>query len=285
MTDATLARREKARAFAALGARILSAAALGASLDKIASEENLKPRDVERLLRAQLAKGFTPSVEEFARLQIVRLEAVIARLGGDPSPAHVAASSVMLKAFERLDRYYGFGGGAAPEEPTETVKRQIIDKLNRMAARSLVQSAPPQSARQAARDASPRGRRSASPIFWRYRSRGARNCCSASRRAAPPDQDHQAPHRGQGCNRHTRLDVRQQDSSRASLSRKDHCALRRAPDRPAGIVRRTGRGNARRVMDARAYREKPDRRRLGAARICRDRRWRRPARDIGAARR
>jgi hypothetical protein len=145
MTDAALARREKARAFAALGARILSGAALGASLDKIADEENLKPRDVEKLLRAQLAKGFAPSVEEFARLQIVRLEAVIARLGDDPSPAHVAASAVKLKAFERLDRYYGFGaGGAAPEEPTETVKRQIIDKLNRMAARSLVQSSPPQ---------------------------------------------------------------------------------------------------------------------------------------------
>ena len=135
MTNAAPARRERAR----------ESAALGAPLDTIARQENLKPRDAEKLLRAQLAKGFAPEVEEFARLQIVRLEAMIARLGGDPSRTDIAATTVMLKAFERLDRYHGYGAGAAaPVEPTEIVKRQIIDKLNRMAARSLAQSAPAQ---------------------------------------------------------------------------------------------------------------------------------------------
>jgi hypothetical protein len=96
-------------------------------------------------MRAQLAKGFAPEVEEFARLQIVRLEAMIARLGGDASRTDIAATAVMLKVFERLDRYHGYGAGAAaPVEPTEIVKRQIIDKLNRMAARSLTQGAPAQ---------------------------------------------------------------------------------------------------------------------------------------------
>ena len=143
MTHAAPARRERARASQALGARILEKIALGAALDAIAEHENLTPREADRLLRAQLGKGFEPEVEEFARLQIVRLEAMIARLSGEPSPAAIQSAAVMLKVIERLDRYHGYGAGAAaPVEPTEVVKRQIIDKLNRMAAQRLAPGAP-----------------------------------------------------------------------------------------------------------------------------------------------
>jgi hypothetical protein len=145
MTDAAPARRERARASQALGERILERIALGAPLDTIARQENLTPREAQRLLRAQLAKRAAPDVEDFVKLQIVRLEAMIARLGDNPSPADFAATAALLEVFERLDRYRGFGSGvAAPAEPTEIVKRQIIDKLNHMAARSLAQSAPAQ---------------------------------------------------------------------------------------------------------------------------------------------
>ena len=145
MADAARARRERARASQALGARILEKIALGAALDTVAEQENLTPREADKLLRAQLGKGFEPEVEEFARLQIVRLEAMIARLSGEPSPAAIQSAAVMLKVIERLDRYHGYGAGAAaPVEPTEVVKRQIIDKLNRMAAQRLAQGASPQ---------------------------------------------------------------------------------------------------------------------------------------------
>ena len=143
MTNAAVARRERARASQALGARILERIALGAALEAVAEQENLTAREAEKLLRAQLGKGFAPEVEDFARLQIVRLEALIARLGADPSRETIQSTAVMLKVFERLDRYHGFGeGAAAPIEPTEVVKRQIIDKLNRMAAQRLAQGAP-----------------------------------------------------------------------------------------------------------------------------------------------
>lgn len=142
MTNAAPARREKARASHALGARILERIALGAALDTVAEQEGVTPREADKLLRAQLGNGFEPEVEEFARLQIVRLEAMIARLSADPSPG---ATAVMLKVIERLDRYHGYGAGvAAPVEPTEVVKRQIIDKLNRMAAQRLAPGAPAQ---------------------------------------------------------------------------------------------------------------------------------------------
>ena len=42
----------------------------------------------------------------------------------------------------RLTRSVGSTVAAAPVEPTELVKRQIIDKLNRMAAKSLPAGAP-----------------------------------------------------------------------------------------------------------------------------------------------
>ena len=143
MTHAAPARSERARASQALGARILEKVALGVALDAVAQQENLTPREAEKLLRAQLGKGFEPQVEDFARLQIVRLEALIARLGADPSPGTIQSAAVMLKVFERLDRYHGYdAGAAAPVEPTELVKRQIIDKLNRMAAKSLAAGAP-----------------------------------------------------------------------------------------------------------------------------------------------
>jgi hypothetical protein len=145
MTDAAPARRERARESAALGARILERIALGASLDAIARQENLTPREADKSLRAQLAKRAAPDAEIFVKLQIVRLEAMIARLSDNPAQSDIDATAALLKVFERLDRYYGFGARAsAPAEPTEIVKRQIIDKLNRMAARSLAQSAPAQ---------------------------------------------------------------------------------------------------------------------------------------------
>ena len=141
MTTAALLRRERALASARRGARLLAQLALGISIDEIAERENLTRRETEKILRRQFDDFPVHPADDFAKLQIRRLEVAIGRLSANPAASEIGAAAVLLKVFDRLDRYHGFGNGAgAPNAPSEEVKRRIMDKLNRMAARSLTQN-------------------------------------------------------------------------------------------------------------------------------------------------
>jgi hypothetical protein len=144
MSNAANSRRERALASADRGARLLNQLALGMSVDALAQSERLTRREIEKILRARFDNFPVYAAEDFAKLQILRLEATVARLNADPAANQIHAAAVLLKVFDRLDRYHGFGNGAsAPVAPSEEVKRRIMDKLNRIAARSLTQDSHP----------------------------------------------------------------------------------------------------------------------------------------------
>ena len=140
MSNAANLRRERALASAQRGARLLAQLALGVSIDAIAEKENLTRRETEKILRKQFDNFPIHAAEDFAKLQIRRLEAAVGKLSSSPEAREIGATAVLLKVFDRLDRYHGFGNGAsAPMAPSEEVKRRIMDKLNKIAARALTQ--------------------------------------------------------------------------------------------------------------------------------------------------
>ncbi len=140
MSNAANLRRERALASAQRGARLLAQLALGVSIDAIAEKENLTRRETEKILRKQFDNFPIHAAEDFAKLQIRRLESAVGKLSSSPEAREIGATAVLLKVFDRLDRYHGFGNGAsAPMAPSEEVKRRIMDKLNKIAARALTQ--------------------------------------------------------------------------------------------------------------------------------------------------
>lgn len=140
MSNAANLRRERALASAQRGARLLAQLALGMSIDAIAEKENLTRRETEKILRKQFDNFPIHAAEDFAKLQIRRLESAVGKLSSSPEAREIGATAVLLKVFDRLDRYHGFGNGAsAPMAPSEEVKRRIMDKLNKIAARALTQ--------------------------------------------------------------------------------------------------------------------------------------------------
>ena len=97
-------------------------------------------RETEKILRKQFDNFPIHAAEDFAKLQIRRLESAVGKLSSSPEAREIGATAVLLKVFDRLDRYHGFGNGAsAPMAPSEEVKRRIMDKLNKIAARALTQ--------------------------------------------------------------------------------------------------------------------------------------------------
>ena len=140
MSNAANLRRERALASAQRGARLLAQLALGVSIDAIAEKENLTRRETEKILRKQFDNFPIHAAEDFAKLQIRRLESAVGKRSSSPEAREIGATAVLLKVFDRLDRYHGFGNGAsAPMAPSEEVKRRIMDKLNKIAARALTQ--------------------------------------------------------------------------------------------------------------------------------------------------
>ena len=143
MPNAAPARRERALAAERLGARLLEHLALGASLEDIARQENLTRRAAEKLLRKQLDRFSVQRTDEFAKLQICRLDAMIGTLSVKAREGDVAALSLSLKAIDRMDRYHGFGkSNAAPAASIDVERRRLADKIERLAAATNTETAP-----------------------------------------------------------------------------------------------------------------------------------------------
>ena len=120
------------------GPEILAALVAGESLDAIAKREALSHKRVEKLLRDELRRRWIAPAEDYARLQIVRLEAMSARLAANAEHGELPAIDRMLKILDRLDRYHGFSKlTPTPSSYDEGGRERLLTKLNTMATRML----------------------------------------------------------------------------------------------------------------------------------------------------
>ena len=136
MSNAAPGRAERASASAALRSRLIDHLALGMPIEAIARREGLRPRVVETLVQKEFDAIEIRRLDQFAKLQIKRLNAMIARLNDGSGEPDVRAMALSLRAFDRMDRYHSLGRGAAIySPPDETARQRLADKLNRMAER------------------------------------------------------------------------------------------------------------------------------------------------------
>ena len=120
------------------GQRILAALLMGSSLEKIAEQEAISLKRVEKLLRDELHKRWVAPAQDYARIQVARLETILAELTAKAEKGEIAAIDRILKVLDRLDRYHGFGKlmPVAREDPDEIHKR-LMERLDRAAGRLL----------------------------------------------------------------------------------------------------------------------------------------------------
>jgi hypothetical protein len=122
------------------GPAVLAAMINGVSLTDIAKSEHMNLKRVEKTLRDELRKRWIAPAQDYARLQIARLEAIANQLKEKSKNGDLPTIDRLLKVMDRLDRYHGFTKLAALSTSSrEDVREQLIVKLE-------------QGARQPARD-------------------------------------------------------------------------------------------------------------------------------------
>lgn len=121
-----------------LGAKVLGELVMGASVEDIARTEGLAPQRVERLLRDELQRRWLAPAQDYARLQIARLEPIYAKLKTLAEQGDLRAIDKLLRVLDRLDRYHGFGTRApALRAYDDDARQRLIAKLNKSALRLL----------------------------------------------------------------------------------------------------------------------------------------------------
>ena len=116
--------------------RVLSALVAGAGVDEISTAEKLTRKRTEAILREALRNRWIAPAEEFARLQIARLEQMIAKLRERVRNGELEAIDRALKIVDRLDRYHGFSKGRPlPEQYGEEERARLLKKVNEIVER------------------------------------------------------------------------------------------------------------------------------------------------------
>jgi hypothetical protein len=116
--------------------RVLAALIAGAGVDEIMTAEKLTRKRTESILRQELRERWIAPVEEFARLQIARLERMIARLVDRLQKGDLDAIDRALKIVDRLDRYHGFNKTRLfAERYGEEDRARLLKRLNEVAER------------------------------------------------------------------------------------------------------------------------------------------------------
>jgi hypothetical protein len=116
--------------------RVLASLIAGAGFDEISAAEQLTRKRTENLLRQELRNRWMAPAEEFARLQVARLEHMILRLLDRIQDGDLKAIDRALKIVDRLDRYHGFTKAKRlPEQYGEEERARLLKKLNEIADR------------------------------------------------------------------------------------------------------------------------------------------------------
>jgi hypothetical protein len=116
------------------GPAVLAAMINGVALGEIAKTHQLTPKRVEKLLRDELRKRWIAPAQDYARLQIARLEAIAMPLKDQCKDGNLPAIDRLLKVLDRLDRYHGFTKLAALATPTrEDVRARLLKKMEQAA--------------------------------------------------------------------------------------------------------------------------------------------------------
>ena len=135
MSDATPPTRSK-RQRTSLAQRVLASLVAGAGVDEISAAEQLTRKRTETILREALRSRWVAPAEEFARLQIARLERMIAKLVDRLQNGDLEAIDRALKIVDRLDRYHGFTKAKRlPEQYGEEERARLLKKINEVAER------------------------------------------------------------------------------------------------------------------------------------------------------
>ena len=135
MADANPSTRSK-RSKAALAQRVLASLIAGAGVDEISAAEQLTRKRTENILRQELRNRWVAPAEEFARLQIARLEHMILKLLDPIQNGDLEAIDRALKIIDRLDRYHGFTKAKrATEQYDEEDRARLLKKVNEIADR------------------------------------------------------------------------------------------------------------------------------------------------------
>ena len=118
------------RARVSRGPALLAALIGGVSLNEIAKAEGLTARRVEKMVRDELRKRWIAPAQDYARLQIARLETIAVQLKEKSKEADLPTIDRLLKVLDRLDRYHGFTKLVAlASSSIEDVRPQLIAKL------------------------------------------------------------------------------------------------------------------------------------------------------------
>jgi len=121
------------------GPQILAALISGASVEHIAKTYGLPGKRVEKLLRDELQKRWIAPAQEYGRLQIVRLEGILAKLILKAEDGDLAAIDRILRVLDRLDRYHGFGKRAPiVHSYDDEARKRLFERLDRAAGRALL---------------------------------------------------------------------------------------------------------------------------------------------------
>jgi hypothetical protein len=119
------------------GRVVLAAVINGVSLDEIASSANVTPKKIEKTLRDELRKRWIAPAQDYARLQIARLEALAAQLKEKSKSGDLPAIDRLLKVLDRLDRYHGFTKLAPLADASRgEIREKLMMKLAQAARKS-----------------------------------------------------------------------------------------------------------------------------------------------------
>ena len=135
MTDANSSTRPK-RGQSTRAQRVLASLIAGAGVDEIAATERLTPKRTESILRQELRNRWVAPAEDFARLQIARLEQMILKLLERLQSGDLKAIDRALKIVDRLDRYHGFTKAKRiPEQYGGEERARLLKKVNEIVDR------------------------------------------------------------------------------------------------------------------------------------------------------
>jgi hypothetical protein len=135
MSDVNPSTRSK-RPKTTLAQRVLASLVAGGGVDEISAAERLTRKRTENILREALRGRWIAPAEEFARLQIARLERMIAKLVDRLQKGDLEAIDRALKIVDRLDRYHGFTKAKRlPEQYGEEERARLLQKINDVVAR------------------------------------------------------------------------------------------------------------------------------------------------------